>query len=97
MGLHPLNGPHAVRVDPTPGFVSLKNTNALRHLGISVEVGSIKNINKNPVAEKAVLELEEELLYQEPGKGPIMELSLAVVTARLNSRLRGQGLFSQEL
>ena len=40
VGLHPLDGPQAViRVDPAPGFVSLKNTHALQHLGVSVEVG----------------------------------------------------------
>ena len=98
VGLHPLDGPPAViRVDPAPGFVSLKNFNALQHLGISVEVGRIKNTNKNPVAERAVLELEEELLRQEPGGGPVTELSLAIATARLNSRLRSQGLSSREL
>ena len=31
VGLHPLDGPQAViRVDPAPGFVSLKNTHALK-------------------------------------------------------------------
>ena len=98
VGLHPLDGPQAViRVDPERGFVSLKNSNALQHLGISVEVGRVKNTNKNSVAERAALELEEELLRQEPGGGPVTELSLAIVTARLNSRLRSQGLFSREL
>ena len=71
VGLHPLDGPQAViRLDPAPGFVSLKNTHALQHLDISVEVGHVKNTNKNPVAERAVLELEE-LLRQEPGGGPV--------------------------
>ena len=52
VGLHPLDGPQAViRVDPAPGLVSLKNTNALQHLGSSFEVGCVKNTNKNPVAE----------------------------------------------
>ena len=98
VGLHPLDGPQAViRVDPAPGFVSLKNTNALQHLGLSIEVGRVKNTNKNPVAERAVLELEEELLHQEPGGGPVTELGLAIATARLNSRLRSQGLSSREL
>ena len=98
VGLHPLDGPQAViRVDPAPGFVSLKNTHALQHLGISVEVGRVKNTNKNPVAERAVLELEEELLRQELGGGPVTELCLAIATARLNSRLRSQGLSSREL
>ena len=86
VGLHPLDGPPAgIRVDPAPGFVSLKNINAVQHLGISVEVGRIKNTNKNPVAERAVLELEEELLRQESGGGPVTELSLAIATTRLNS------------
>ena len=98
VGLHPLNGPQAViQVDPAPGFVSLKTTHALQHLGISVEVGRIKNSNKNPVAEQAVLELEEELLRQEPGGGPVTKLGLAIATARLNSRLCSQGLSSWEL
>ena len=49
---HPLDGPQAViRVDPTPGFISLKNSKALQHLGISVKVGDVRNTNKNPVAE----------------------------------------------
>jgi len=86
-----------IHVDPAPGFISLKNTHALQHLGISVEVGRVKNTNKNPVAERAMLELEEELLCQEPSRGPVTEFSLAIATARLNSRLRSQGLSSREL
>ena len=98
VGLHPIDCPQAViRVDPAPGFVSLKNTHALQHLWVSVEVGCIKNTNKNPVAKRAVLELEEELLRLEPGGGPVSELSLAIATARLNSRLRSQDLSSREL
>ena len=93
-----VDGPQAVIcVDPAPGFVPLKNNHALQHFGISVEVGRVKNTDKNPVAERAVLKLEEELLRQEPGGGPVTELSLAIATARLNSRLRSQGLSSREL
>ena len=68
-------------VDPAPRFITLKNTNALQHLGISIEFGCVKNTNKNPVAEQAVLELEEELLRQEPARGSITELSFAIPTA----------------
>ena len=47
VGLHPLDGPQAViRVNPAPGFVSLKNSNILQHFGISVEVGRIKTPTK---------------------------------------------------
>ena len=43
-----------------------------------------------------MLELEEELLRQELGGGPITELGVATATAPLNSRLRSQGLSSRE-
>ena len=96
--LHPLNGPRAViRVDPAPSFVSLHNHDGLKHLNVSLEIGRIKNKNKNPVAEKAVQELEEELLRQEPGGGSVSETGHAIATARLNSRLRHQGVSSRQL
>ena len=97
-GLHPLNGPRAiVRVDPAPGFVPMSNNDSLKHLNITIEVGRVKNKNRNPVAEKAVRELEEELIRQEPGRSPVSEVGLAIATARLNSRLRFSGLSSREL
>ena len=96
--LHPIDGPRAiVRVDPAPSFVSLSNQDALKHLNVWLDIGRVKNVNKNPVAEKAVQELEEELLKQEPRGGPVNPTSLALVTARLNSRLRHRGLSAREL
>ena len=90
VGRHPLDGPQAViRVDPAPGFVALKNSNALQHLGISELV--------TPKTPTKILQLEEELLRQEPSGGPVIELSLAIATARLNSRLCSQGPSSREL
>ena len=64
---------------------------------VSVEVGRVKNPNENPVAEKAIAEFENELLREEYGESPISELTLAVATARFNSRLRRKGLSSREL
>lgn len=96
--LHPIDGPCAVvRVDPAPGFTALKDDSILKRLNIAIEVGRIKNINKNPVAEKAIAELENEILRQEPGGAPITPLILAVATARLNSRIRSHGLSAREL
>lgn len=96
--LHPIDGPRAViRVDPAPAFVSLSNNDGLKHLNVWLDIGRIKNKNKNPVAERAVQELEDELLKQEPGGGPIDQVSLAIAVARLNARLRRQGLSSREL
>ena len=96
--LHSSEGlPAIVRVDPAPGFIALRDDPTLKRLGISIEIGRIKNINKNPVAEKAIAELEDEILCQAPNGGPISSLTLAIATSRLNSRLRRDGLSAREL
>ena len=78
VGLHPLDGPRAIiRVDPSPGFQSMANNDSLNHLNVTIDVGRVKNKNKNPVAEKAVRELEEELIRQEPGGRPVSADGLA--------------------
>ena len=97
IGPHPLDGPSAiVRVDPAPGFASMSSNDSLKHLNVTIEVGRV-NKNKNPVAEKAVRELEEELIRQEPGGRPVGEVGLVIATAGLNSCLRFSGLSSREL
>ncbi|KAJ8414133.1 hypothetical protein AAFF_G00067310 [Aldrovandia affinis] len=60
LGLCPLDGPFAViRTDPAPGFAALAGDEVLAKHRLVVEVGNAKNINKNPVAEKAVQELQD--------------------------------------
>ena len=87
--LHPLEGPQAIiRVDPTPGFVALRTDTTLKCLGLSLEIGRVKNTNKNPVAE---------ILHQAPNGGPISTVTLAIATSRLNSRLWREGLSAREL
>ena len=83
--------PATVRVDPAPGFVALTNGTTLKQLGIFLEIGRIKNTNKNPVAEKAISELENELLRQIPNGGTVTQYSLALSIALLNSRLHRNG------
>ena len=98
MELHPLDGPNAViRVDPAPGFAALKDDPTLKGLRICLEIGRTKNVNKNPVAEKAIYELRDELLRQKPGGGPVNHLELATAVARLNSRIRYSGLSAREV
>ena len=98
VALHSPDGPPAtIRVDPAPGFRALKNDPALLTLGITLEIGRAKNINKNPVAEKAVAEVEEELRRQAPNGEPITQLGLSIAISRLNSRLRRQRLSAYEL
>ena len=64
---------------------------------MSVELGRVKNLNKNPVAEKAVHELEGEIAHQQPQGGAITHVTLAVATAVLDSRVRGWGLSAREM
>ena len=57
-----MDGPPAViRTDPAPGFKALVDDKFLQKHRITLELGCAKNPNKNPVAEKAILELEGEL------------------------------------
>ena len=53
--MRPLDGPLAVvRTDPAPCFLALENDSVLHEHRIALEIGRVKNRNKNPVAEKAV-------------------------------------------
>ncbi|KAK3711509.1 hypothetical protein QZH41_005232 [Actinostola sp. cb2023] len=52
---------------------------------------------QNPVAEKAIQELENELLRLDPLGGSISSVTLAIATATLNARIRSRGLFAWEM
>ena len=96
--MRPLDGPLAVvRTDPAPCFLALENDSVLHEHRIALEIGRVKNRNKNPVAEKAVQELELELLRQDPHGGPVSPVLLSVATATLNSRIRTRGLSAREM
>ena len=96
--MRPMDGPPAVlRTDPAPGFKALVNDPLLKKHRITIELGQAKNPNKNPIAEKAVQELETELLRQEPLGGAVSPLTLAIATSALNSRIRSRGLSSREM
>ena len=86
-----------IRVDGAPGFTSLSNDTIFQKHGIKLEIGNVKNLNKNPVAEKAIQELGLELLHLIPEGGPISELNLALSTANMNARIRQHGLSAREL
>ena len=86
-----------VRVDPAPGLASLRGDVALRQKGVTITPGDEKNRNKNPVAERAVQEIEAEILRVQPEKGPVSRLTLATATANCNSRVRRDGLSAREL
>ena len=60
-------------------------------------MGNVKNINKNPVAERAIEELGLECLHLYPEGGSLSKVTLALATANLNSRIRQSGLSAREL
>ena len=98
IGITPLGGPVSVlRTDAATGFQALTEDPSLKDARISIEVGNPKNINKNPVAEKAIQELEEELTREPQLHSLITDVALARVTARLNSRIRTDGLSAREI
>ena len=86
-----------IRVDGATAFQALVGDTRLSKHGITLEVGRLKNINKNPVAERAVGELAVELKKEFPDGGPISSAALSVVTAVLNSRIRNRGLSAKEI
>ena len=98
IGLRPLDGPPAViRTDPAPGFGALVNDALLAKYRLTIELGRVKNVNNNPVAEKAVRELECELVHQPPTGGTVTQLVLSVAIANLNTRVRNKGFSVREL
>ena len=58
-----LDGPPAVvRTDGAPGFGALVSDKSLLDHHIGIELGRTKNVNKNPVGEKSVQEMQAEIL-----------------------------------
>ena len=49
------------------------------------------------MAEKAIRELEGEILHQQPSGGAITQVLLSIATANLNARVRNRGMSAREL
>ena len=86
--LKPTTGPPSIiRVDPAPGFQALVEDRILHEHNIAVEIGRHKNLNKNPVAERAVQEVENEIARSHSHK-PVSAVDLALICDRVNSKLQ---------
>ena len=95
--LHSLHdGSATVHVDPAPGCALVTDPILLSH-GITLEIGQVKNPNKNPVAERAIEELGVELLNLSPEEGPVSDVTLALATANTNTCIGCNGLSAQEV
>lgn len=64
------------RTNPAPGFAALVGDESLATHRLVVEVGNAKNINKNPVVEKAIQEIQGEILRLEPNCRAVTPLML---------------------
>ena len=91
------DGGATVQVHPAPGFCALATDPILLSHGITLEIGRVKNPNKNSVAERAIEELSLELLNLSPEGGPVSDVTLALATANTNSRIRRDGLSAREV
>ena len=70
------NNPSIIHVGNAPGFLSLNKDKSLKHKGITLEYGRIKNLNKNSVIDKAIQELELELLKVHGSGAAITDVQL---------------------
>ena len=86
-----------IKVDCAPSLRSLRNDSQLLALGIEVDLGNEKNPNKNPVADKAIQELELELLKLTSSSSAVSATSLVQAICNLNSRIRHSNLSAKEM
>ena len=91
------DGGATIRVDPAPGFCALASDSILLSHGITLEIGRVKNPNKNLVAERGIEELGLELLTLSREGRPVSDVTLALATANANSRIRRDGLSTREV
>jgi hypothetical protein len=86
-----------VRVDGATSMQCLANDRTMQSHNLTIEVGRLKNVNKNSVVDKAIQELEFELKRACPEGGPVTSASLACVISTLNRRIRNRGLSAREI
>ena len=92
-----MSPPATIRTDPASGLRSLVNDSILKSMNLVVQLGDAKNLNKNPVAEKAIEELRAEIVRIQPSGGKISTPILARSLLNLNSRIRKNKLSSFEI
>ena len=86
-----------VQIDGAPALQSLVHDPILKRQSLSLGIGRFKNINRNPVGERALQELETEVKKQYPSSRPVAPYELAVAVASLNSRIRERGFAAREI
>ncbi len=91
------SGGCSIRVDNATGFLSLKDDQYLKNVGIEIDYSRVKNKNSNPTIDKAIQELENELKRLLPDGQPSSISTLATAVRNINNRIRQHGLSSREI
>ena len=86
-----------VRVDCASGLQKLAKSSSLAEHNLILDIGRSKNVNKNPIAERANQELEIELLKIDPSGNAVSAVDLLRAVCTLNSGIRSNGLSSKEM
>jgi hypothetical protein len=77
-----------VRTDAATGFQALVQDQDLHSIGIQIQLGDVINKNSNAVADRACLELEQEITKLQRQAGPITLTTLAEAVLILNRKVR---------
>ena len=83
-------------VDSASGSKFLEKNKSLLSHHILIEIGNPKNLNSNPIAEKAIQDIEKEL-KTDPTGAQVSSVSLAIACYTLNCRDGSLGLSPWEI
>ena len=97
----PMTG-STLRSDNAPSFQSLmleaeREDSIWKKYSLSWELGETHNVNKNPISENKIREVEKELIKFKGCGGPISKLDLIQVERIVNSRVRHHGNTAKEI
>ena len=86
-----------IRVDNASGFTALKQDQWLQNVGIALDFGRIKHKNQNPCVDRVIQDIENEIKRMSPDGKQISAGTLAIALSNTNSRIRSNGLSSEEV
>ena len=86
-----------IRVDAASALRGLISDRVLERHGLRLEIGRVKNVNKNPIAEKAIQELGVEIKKRHPDGAAITKTDLLQAVYQLNMRQRNRGMSAREI
>ena len=91
------NNPVLIRTDSASGFKALIKDPSLERLSIKIETTDPSNKNSIGTVDKAIRELEEEIVKVAPHSSSINQTILALALESLNTKIRNRGLSAHEI